>query len=483
MRKYGYLLLCSGLAWVLNGFLLQINTLWTDIVCFALAACWLITVFYQKKENKQISLNLLLIFSFILAYIFVLKLPYDFGMHDLGGYAIDSDGHLGYITWITENLRLPDTHPLVDGQSIYVHPPLFHILEALFFRINRLIGFNWWQSFELGQLINMTFSVACTFITCDLLAKLNISEKGMQLAAKFLMFQPIILILGSVLNNDILSVFCLLLCLLFTVYWIKEQTMRSILTLALSLGAGMATKLSSALIIPCVALVFIVTFFQNISCWKKYTVQFSLFLLVSVPLATAWPLYQLIAHDLPLNFVRIPVKELSVADHSLWERFGIPDLSLLKHLFYYHNPKFDFNIWLSILKTGSFDELELFFAGTTMWYISYFMMIIWGLMMLSAAILFIRWVSKSRSDRLIVCFFAGYCLLLIGYFFKFYIDYPYVCTPNLRYIVPILSLGAIGIGFYADTVPKSAWLHRLVNLWGLLVCIVYGSYFFTNGIF
>lgn len=483
LSKYVILLIGGIAGWILNGLLLFADPVWTDVVCAVLAGGWIAWYFWHRQTTHKTNNHLFLVLSFILAYIFVLKLPYDFGMHDLGGYALESDGHLGYITLMTHYGRLPTSNPILDGQPIRVHPPLFHIIQAILFKINTFFGCKWWQAFELGQIFSMVCAVACTLIAYDLLQTLHISEKGKHLGIIYILFQPILLILGSVLNNDILSIMCLFSCLLFTIRWNQSRKLCDILAIALSLGSGMAAKLSSALIIPCIAAVFVIVFFQDLHHCKKYIIQFGLFLLISVPIAVAWPFYQLIAHDIPLNYVRIPADELSVASKSLWQRFGIPNFELFKRLFYENNPQTDYNVWLSLLKTGSFDEFELFFGGTTMWYISYLMMAVWAIMIFTSLILFIRWVIQNRKNYVEVAFLSSYGILLFAYFMKFYMDYPYVCTANMRYIAPVLMLGSIGVGYAADHLPKTRWLHWMIYLWATLVCMVYGAYFFTNGVF
>lgn len=481
LLKYGILGLAGMAAWGLNLLLLQLAPVWTDITCAALVFGWLAAFFLIRRRTAVI--NLLLALNFVIALIFALKLPFHFKMHDLAGYAPGQDGHLGYIAWIAQYGTLPNLNPAIEGQTIYVHPPLSHILQAGFLNLNTLLGCEWWQALELGQVLTLVCGVACTFAVVDLLKTLGISEEGIQLSAVFMLFQPILLILGCVLNNDILAILCSILCLLFTIRWHRSRRLRDILFIAISLAAGMATKLSSALVIPCIAVLFAADFFRDLKRWKQYIKQFSLFLLVCVPLSIAWPLYQLIVHQIPLNHVRLPIEQLSIASKTLWQRFGFPELEALKKLFYKHNPDQDYNFWLLLLKTGAFDEFELFFGGTTMWYVSYLMMAAWGVMMVCAAVLFVRWVLKSMTPIGEKGFLLGFGMLLLIYFVKFCLDYPYVCTPNMRYIAPVLALGAIGVGYAVDTLKHARWLRRLVCSWAGLVCVVYAAYFFTNGLF
>ena len=149
--------------------------------------------------------------------------------------------------------------------------------------------------------MTLLFASACPLVAVDLMRFLGLDERGVRAGALAMAFQPSLWILGATLNNDILSILCILACILFTVRWERTRRMGDILGVALALGAGMAAKLSAALLIPCVALVFIVAFFRDLKRWQHYIGQFAAFLAVSVPLAVAWPLYHLMAFDMPLT--------------------------------------------------------------------------------------------------------------------------------------------------------------------------------------
>ena len=202
--------------------------------------------------------------------------------------------------------------------------------------------------------------------------------------------------------------------------------MGDILGVALALGAGMAAKLSAALLIPCVALVFIVAFFRDLKRWQHYLGQFAAFLAVSVPLAVAWPLYHLLAFDMPLNYVRLPAETIYVGHLSLWKRFGIPDWFARRGLFYTGIRKTDHNVWMQTLKTGVFDELTLFDNGTVMWYACYLLMAMFAVLLLIGLVLFVRMLvwRPARLSGLGAAFLGMYGVVLVGYYLKFCLDYP-----------------------------------------------------------
>ena len=62
--------------------------------------------------------------------------------------------------------------------------------------------------------------------------------------------------MSGVVNNDLLSVVCMIFTLLFTARWYKNQSIRNILKIALTFGLGMLSKLSAWMVAVPVAVVF-----------------------------------------------------------------------------------------------------------------------------------------------------------------------------------------------------------------------------------
>jgi len=261
------------------------------------------------------------------------------------------------------------------------------------------------------------------------------------------------------------------------VRWQRTRSMRNILLCGVALGLAMATKVSAALIIPCIAVVFAVAFFRDLKQWKRYVGQFAAFLLVSVPEAIAWPVFHLIAYQTPLNYVRLPSEKINIAHYTLWQRFGIPDSKAIRGLFYSGIRKIDHNVWMQTLKTGMFDEMTLFEEGTFMWYFSYMAMVLFAVLLLTAFALFISWLIRknSHADGMTKGFLAFYGGMLIVNYLNFCRQYPYICSFNFRYILPVLLLCAVAYAAYAD---RRKWIAVLPAGFAVMVCTVYGMYFF-----
>lgn len=490
-RKYVALFLAGLGAWVLNTLSAAVGGA-ADAACAALPVAWLMLAAWLRtggRWTERALTSLILAGGFLVGLCFILRLPYGFSWHDLASYSADfsgtskPDGHLGYIAWIVENGTLPTMDPRVEGYSVFYNPPLYHLIQAGFMRLNLWLQVPQNVALENLQVTTLLFASACPLIAVDLMRFLGIRERGVHAGALVMAFQPSLWILGATLNNDILSILCILACILFTVRWERTRRMPDILGIALSLGAGMATKLSAALLIPCVALVFIVAFFRDLKRWRRYFGQFAAFLAVSVPPAVAWPLYHLLAFDLPLNYVRLPAETIYVGHLSLWQRFGIPDWFARRTLFYTGVRKTDHNVWMQTLKTAVFDELTLFENGTVLWYVAYLLMALFAGLVLIGFVLFVRMLLRrpARLSGLGATFLGVYGAALVGNYVKFCVDYPYICSFNFRYIAPLLLLGALGIAAGRSRAHACAGrcLSAYTGLFALLATGVYAVWFFS----
>ena len=471
-------------AWPLNTLCYGLSPAAVNLICLALLAGFASGALLLRRRG---AVNLALAGGFVLGLIFVVKLPHTFSWHDLASYDPhlggpgSPDGHLGYIAWMVENSSLPMMNPMEEGLSILYHPPLYHIIQTLFMKLNLLIGIPQDAAVENLQLITLACAAACPMVTVDLMRFLGVRERGVRTGTLFMVFQPLILLLGATLNNDILSILMVECCLLFTVRWHHTRKMSDIVGSGVTLGLGMAAKASAALIIPSVAVVFAWDFLRDLKNWKRYIKPFAVFLCVSVPEAVAWPLFHLIAYGMPLNFVRLPAETINVSRYTLWQRFGIPGKEAIRGLFYSPTRSINHNVWMQTLKTGMFDELTLYEKGTAMWYVSYLGMVLFAALLLTALVFFIRMLIRERGrfDGVTKVFLGSYAAIIMGNYIIFCLQYPYICSFNFRYILPVVMLCALALGLAAQE-KKSAWLRWMVSGFGTMVILIYGVYFLTK---
>lgn len=475
-------------AWILNTACEWTHGVYTDVVCALLGFAWAVYAVWaltSGKKTERTAQNVLLSAAFAVGLIFVLQLPYTFSWHDLAGYSADfsvegkPDGHLGFIAWMVENNRLPlELNPMDDGFSVFYNPPLHHIFHALFMKLNLLLGIPEAIALENLQILTLLFAFGTVHAAALLMEELGMGAKAVRTGVWALGFQPILLILGATLNNDIQMICFVVRCMVHVIRWQKKRRMADILLIALFLGCAMATKLNAALLIPCIAPVFAVAFFKEAREKRmSYVAQFALFLLISVPIAVAWPLYHMIAFDMPLNYVRLPAETINVSSFALSKRYGIPDWHARRGLFYTPTVTISHNVWMQTLVTGLFDEMTLYPDGSAMWYVAYMLLMIFAGTLVIGALGFAAHVFRRRNAS--GWFLLGYGVLLIGSYLKFTLDYPYICTFNFRYIAPVLVLTALGFAHWRQRLKRAGWLAEICAAgFSALTLFVYGVYFF-----
>ena len=471
------LVIAALFAWVCSTLCAPMADAQRDIVCMALAGGWLLYAAVQFLRKRDL-MPVLLSGSFLMGLVFILQLDHLFSWHDLAVYSADfsgqnnPDGHLGYIAYLVEYGRLPLAEdPRIDGYSIFYNPPLYHIAQALWMKANLALGIAQETAVENLQVVTLMCAFGCVLAVRALVRELGMKEKAQRAAVIAMGFQPAVHILGATLNNDIAMVLCALWCVVFTVRWHRTRRMADILLIALCLGCGMAVKLNCALLIPCIAMVFAVDFFGDLKHMKRYIGQFAAFLALSVPVAVIWPLYHMIAFEMPLQYVRLPAESINVSGYSLWERFGIPGWHAIRGLFYTGIRKVDHNFWMQTLKTGLYDEMALFAEGTLLWYAAYALLVAFAGFLLVSLALFIRMLVKGRLG-LAGLFLAAYGAILLLSYGRFFLQYPYICSANFRYIAPVLALCALSFAHARETCRLSGVYAALfafgcAGIWGI----------------
>ena len=163
-RKYAALFLAGLGVWVLNTLTAFVGEQAADIACAALPLVWLALAVWLRTGGRwtdRALTSLILAGGFLVSLCFILQLAYDFSWHDLAAYdanlggETNPDGHLGYIAWIVENGALPTMNPLENGYSILYNPPLYHLIQAAFMRLNLWLGVSqaassaFWSAFSL----------------------------------------------------------------------------------------------------------------------------------------------------------------------------------------------------------------------------------------------------------------------------------------------------------------------------------------------
>jgi len=239
----------------------------------ALVVCGLIVIIglaiYLAVNKKLTTQNVILL---LFAAGFILRLDYvlytklaetsRIRQHDVYDFG-SGKGHAGYIEFFYENgFKLPDFNPTTKSQ--FYHPPLNHFIAALWMRLLTTFGASYSRAVSSIQFLPLFYSSCCMIVCERIFSKLKIEGLGKILAVSIVAFHPTMILLSGSINNDCLALLFTMLAVYYTVVWYDDPTNRNILMLALSIGLGMSTKLSAALVSIPIAAVFLMKLIKQL---------------------------------------------------------------------------------------------------------------------------------------------------------------------------------------------------------------------------
>lgn len=468
----------------------------------------------SETLTNESLLWLMVAVGFALRLWYVLYTPVNVRQHDVFSFGklepmteFVKYRHAEYIEYICRYLKLPQVDPTAVGLSQLYHPPLHHLLAGLWLRLQTALGSEYTRAVESIQLLTLFYSSACMLLCGRLFRQLGLSGKPLLLAMSIICFHPTFVLLGGSVNNDILSVMLGLAALVCTIRWYWSPSIRTILPVALTVGASMMTKLSGGLLAPGIAVVFLwragKDFLADNKRWRPYFYQFALFAVVCVPLALWWQTRNFILYDTPLAYVPGMSANSSqyIGTYTLWQRlFGMPVESLTNVFEAWKNHGAVYNeysIPLALFKTAVFDESTFFSSGVSgiqttglvasfMLFYSQIALAVWATIAMGIAVFKRRWLKNTPLTAMLVVI---WCTLMAS-FVLFCFRYAHTCTQNFRYLVPTLAIGAAFLGqFYGQTEDRPGQgvriarysLATLTGLFCISAAVVYTLLGCVNG--
>lgn len=396
-------------------------------------------------------LLLILAAGFLVRLVYVMYTPVTLRQHDVGIFG-KGKGHSGYIEYIYNNWNVPDMD--VRKISQFYHPPMHHILAAMWLRIQTTLGIAYKNACENIQILTLFYSSICMILSYKIFRALNLRKAALNVAVAIIAFCPTFFIMAGSINNDILSITFMLGAVLNTIYWYRNQKFRYIIAIAFCVGFGMMTKLSVWMITPAIAFVFIYVFFKNLKNFKKYLLQFLTFGVICVPLGLWWAVRNFVKYGVPLTYVPML---------SLTSRQYIGDIPFTQRLFDFSLFQFsdvgdqftiyggaynEYNPTIALFKTSVFDEL---ITVSNYPKIAVFNKILFWSAVAVALIGFVTMIimlikkNKELDMPMKIFMFLIYGVMFVSYYVFCY-QFKHVCTENIRYAVPLIVIGAYFVG-------------------------------------
>ena len=430
----------------------------TNIIVIGL--CAIVAVFVwsfvtgHKLTTKQIVL-LLFFAGFLLRLDYTLytdvSLTSMVRQHDVGRFGQHGIKHAGYIEWFYYNGFKLQPDPTI-GQ--FYHPPLHHFLTAAWLRLLTFCGFSFDRAVTSIQYLTLFYSCCCTLVIERILSLFELDGYGKVAAFALVAFHPTFILLAGSINNDVLALLFTLLAAYATLRWYQSFSMSGIAWIALSIGLGMMTKLTVAVLAPPIALLFLIKIVQVKGERLKCLAQFVVFGCISFPLGLWFPVWKLVRYGVPLTYVqKLSVKSSQyIGDYTFKERlfdysqnfFATPFDGFLSHELSYQ----EYNPLVATVKTSVFGEYNLALVSRNVHFTCRMLLMVNILLILVSLVAMLGLLIRIRKTcKPIPLFFLMiYHVVLFAYFIKFCFDFPHTCSMDYRYIVPTCVMGALYIG-------------------------------------
>jgi len=320
---------------------------------------------------------LVLITGALFKMTYAARVPYNISDHDLGAIRIEipDTNHIGYMQYLERDRKLPELSPLENWGML--HPPLFHIIGAVFIHINdagRSVK-KIQASMEQLQLLNMFFACVLSFYVFAFVKELGIKENMLPATAAFSGFFPSFFHIGAALNNDCLMTLFVVMGLYYTVRWYKNRTAANMTKITVCFVLGMLVKSSACLVVPAVFYVFLCALLEAVYSKKqeepygnnnevfRISVQIALFLVVFMSAGFSWLIREYIKFGMPFNYMNdASVYAWQHVSSCSWrQRLFLPVWQQIAVIPYNDSrPDLSCNIWGELFLTMNFDEFKLY---------------------------------------------------------------------------------------------------------------------------
>lgn len=436
----------------------------TVFVCCGLAVYW--KYGNALNEKKLIALLFLLVFAARLCYI--LEIGITTNQHDTSWFGKEENnyGHTGYMLYLLEEGHLPDFN--VIGKSQFYHPPLHHILSAVWLKIQTAVNIPFDTAAENLQILTLFYSMVTLYASYRILKLLGMKDTPLLASLCLLGFHPTFFLFSGSINNDCLSVMFAFLAVWAALEWWKKPGFLKIALLALCIGCAMFAKLATGIIAPAVAFLFLHRLCTTRGGRNKgmLVLQFCLFGVICIPLGIGWQVRNYLLFDVPLTYVpKLSVRaDQYLGEYSVFERFfdwkSLSDFGVYPMRTGTQGAEyFEHCIPLASLKMSLFGEYSIWKDNTfydalsRMLFWTNFLIVLATLAgMVYGAVKLFRckdggtFREEFGFSRTVMAFFGLYWVSMMVSYVPFCFEYPHFCSMDFRYIVPTLLTGAVFFG-------------------------------------
>ena len=444
-----------------------------------------------SNEYNKLCFRLILCAGILVRIIYVLKSTiydrqYDIGMIDLDAGHTVSGGHLAYIQYIYENMKLADVDPTTVYQ--FHHPPFHHFVSAVFMRFISLFTSNTDVIEESMQFVPFACSIVTLLAAIAVMKRFKISGRALNFAVAVLCFHPALILLSGSVNNDCMALMFSVLSILFTMKWLEKRDYKNIILMAVSIGLGISTKQNVAEMAFPIGAVLLFVLAKEAAEKKdvsKLILQYATAGFISVPLGMWFYIRNLLKYNMSIMWVyELPndtwqyTGNIPVINRFLWP---VPAemIDNLKHF----KIGCGYNVWMQIMRTSVLGEWDMAEVGKGIKLIAVLLMLAGALIALVAFIYFMKifvlgigWNSKLKPLYRVM-FAVGYIVVMACYLVFAY-KYPQQCSMHFRYIEITLLFQTVALALGYEKIKgstKNIWDFVLTtfSVLSMLMCAVW----------
>ncbi len=441
-----------------------------------------------KRLTTGRILRLLLAAGYVLRVGYMLYTPAATRQHDT--FSTNFNGHEAYAWTIFDTGALP-THN--DYQ--FYHPPLNALLQSGFMgfmqgltsAISSLFGLEGYfpeafsyakpdyisaeryYLFSTCQILSVLYSFITAAVLVKILWQFAFSDRTKIWLSAFVILFPRQIQLAGQLNNDALSYLFAVLAIYFALRWQKgSKHPARIAFCGLFVGLGMMTKLTTATVCLPIAGIFIYEFVRTLRkkegalSLPKMVGQYALFLVVCAPIGLWFQVYASRRFDQGFGFVFSNLNhELYTGDQSFFSRFFVAFDPSEYFGSLYCRPFENYNLFHYQIRSAIFGEFSYWqgegfaVAAVLTAYLTAALLatsLVWAIVACVRTRKQENGVYKRaglRASDLIFLFLLVQSQVLSHIYF--YIQMPYGCTMDFRYILPMICAVALLLGYTRKT--------------------------------
>ncbi len=441
----------------------------------------------MEKAKREKIIKILLVLtaacSALLRLYYIYYTPSWRRQHDVIGFGAE-EGQAAFIEFFHQGHLLIDFDPRLRWG--FFQPPLHHMIAAAWVRLLEFFGVAYNAACEHVQVLTFVYSLITLFFAYLIFKHMGLYGESLLISFAIAAVHPGFILMSGSVNNDMLAIMFTVMAVYYGMKWYDTPSWTYTVILALTIGAGMMTKLSAALAAPAIAFIFAVKCIQGgIKTFVQYMTKFVVFGFVCGPIALWSPIRNYILFGVPINYTPEVGEEInaSVLARIFDIRCTIPYVSRIRN----GDPYDEFNMFLGMMKTSLFGDENFAYAmaeaghsgtGAMLMTIFGWLLLISGSVL--AAVCFYctvrvlisgKYIPSPVTRLYIAVLYSVSVFMYISFMFKA----PYYSSMDFRYVLYLIPVQALTAGLY---IRESGAVERrtFILLTGMFVFVTFVLY-------